>query len=191
MVEALRTRNSLSEVSPVVKPPSREEAEQLVQVVTGAVLQMSQKVDEAPTFSIIDVARNANLHPVEVAAVLRYNPTVREIYNLLSDTVTSELLSRYLNYILRQADAETGLIEMPSGRRVPMLSKEQVDAVRFFLLNQVQLSPSTGLNTETELAKILGFRSAEDEAVDPTLLPMETKVALLKGIIKRLRGVTS
>lgn len=191
MVEAPTTRTCLSEVSPVIKPPSREEAERLVQIVTGAVLQMSQKVDEAPTFSIIDVASNAGLHPVEVAAVLRYNPTVREIYSLLSDTVTSELLSRYLNYVLRQANAETGMIEMPSGRQVPMLSKEQVDAVKFFLLNQVQLSPSTGLNTETELAKILGFRSAEDEAIDPTTLPMETKVELLKGIIKRLRGVAA
>jgi L-2-hydroxyglutarate oxidase LhgO len=167
--------------------PSREEAEKQVQVVTGAIIQMSAGAEEAPTFSIIDVARHAGVHPALVAAVVRYNPSVRELYQLLSDTVTSELLSRYLNFILHAGEANDGFIEV-NGRSVPVLTKDQVDAVKFFLQNSVQLSPSTGMNTETELAKILGFRSEEDAALDLTQAPMSTKLDFLKGAIKALKG---
>lgn len=169
--------------------PTQDDAIKVVEGVTRTVLAMSAGAEQAPVFSIIDVARNAGLHPIMVAAVIRYNPGVRELYQLLSDTVTSELMSRYLTFIMSDP-TEAGQIDL-AGRLVPALSKDQIDACKFYLQNQVQLSPSTGLNTETELSRILGFRSDKDAELDPATMSTQEKVGFLRSAIKSLKDSTA
>jgi len=164
------------------------EAERINKTVANAIVKMSTPSDgSCPVFSVFDIARESGIHPMLVAAAIRFNPKVKELSNLLAEATVSELLSRYLHYILSSED-EDGNITV-NGRTFKRPSKDQVEAIRFFITNQTMVSPGSGnIDTETETSRLLGTK-AEDEAVlDPSTMSQSQQLDYLKQAMSYMKA---